>query len=82
MMPKLYEYIMDAELVVHPNTPNILVRKNEYSLFFHNKTNRMDSISYEAILLDRIGAEFVIYQDMVTGTEITDDFDAMNWFQI
>ena len=36
----------------------------------------------EAILLERIRAEFVIYQNMVAGTEITDDFDVLNWFQI
>ena len=36
----------------------------------------------KAILLERIGAKFVIYQNMVTGTEITDNFDVLNWFQI
>ena len=36
----------------------------------------------EAILLVRISAEFVIYQNTVPGTEITDDFDFLNWFQI
>ena len=29
MIPKFYEYIMAAELAVHPNTPRILVRNNE-----------------------------------------------------
>ena len=42
----------------------------------------MHSLSSEAILLERIRDEFVIYQNMVTGTEITDDFDVLNWFQI
>ena len=32
--------------------------------------------------MERIRAEFFIYQNMVAGTEITDDFDVMNWFQI
>ena len=36
----------------------------------------------EAIIWERIGAEFVIYQNMVAGTEITDDSDVLNWFQI
>ena len=82
MMPKLYEYIMAAELAVHPNTPHILVRKTEDYLYFHNNPNRMHSLSSEAILLESIGAEVVIYQSMVAGTEITDDFDVLNWFQI
>ena len=42
----------------------------------------MRSLSSEAILLERISAEFFIYQNMVAGTEITDDFDVLNWFQI
>ena len=42
----------------------------------------MHSLSSEAILLERIGAEFVIYQNTVAGTGITDDFDVLNWFQI
>ena len=42
----------------------------------------MHSISSEAIILERIGANFVIYHNMVDGTEITDDFDVLNWFQI
>ena len=25
--------------------------------------------------------EFVTYQNVVAGTEITDDFDVLNWFQ-
>ena len=82
MMPKFYEYIMDAELAVHPNNAHILVLNNEYYLYFHNKPNRMNSLSSEAILLERIGAEFFIYQNTVSGTEITDDFDVLNWFQI
>ena len=73
---------MAAELAFHPNTPQILVRKNEDSLYFNNNPNRMHSLSSEAILLERIRAEFFIYQNMVAETEITDDFDVMNWFQI
>ena len=42
----------------------------------------MHSLPPEAILLERIRADFVIYQNMVAGTEITDDFDVLNWFQI
>ena len=61
MMPKFYEYIMAAELAVHTNTPHIIVRNNEDSLYFNNNPNRMHSLSSEAILLERIGAEFVIY---------------------
>ena len=82
MMPKFYEYIMAAEFDVHPNTPHILLRNNEDPLYFHNNPNRMHSISSKAILLERIGAEFVIYQNTVAATEITDDFYVLNWFQI
>ena len=82
MMPKLYEYIMAAELSVHPNTPKILVCNNEESIYFHNNLNRMHYLSSEAILLETIVAEFVIYQNTIAGTEITDDFDVLNWFQI
>ena len=42
----------------------------------------MHSLSYAAILLEKFGAKFVIYQHMVAGTQITDDFDVLNWFQI
>ena len=42
----------------------------------------MQSILYEAIILERIGFEFVIHQNTVAGTEIHDDFDVLNWFQI
>ena len=42
----------------------------------------MQYLLSEAILWERIRAEFVIYQNMVAGTEITDDFDVLNWFQI
>ena len=42
----------------------------------------MHSLSSEAILLERIGSEFVIYQNRVTGKEITEYFDVLNWFQI
>ena len=82
MISKFYEYIMAAELAVHPNSPQIIVRNNEDSLYFNNNHNCMHSLSSEAILLERIRAEFVIYQNMVAGTEITDDFDVLNWFQI
>ena len=82
MMPKFYEYIMAAELSVHPNTPHILVRNNEESLCFHKNPNRMHSSSSEAIILERIVSEFVIYQNTVAGTEITDDFYVLNWSQI
>ena len=68
MMPKFYEYIMAAELSVHPNIPQIIVSNNAYSLYFNNNHKRMRSLSSEAILLKRIGAEFFIYQNMVFGT--------------
>ena len=42
----------------------------------------MHYISDEATLLERIGAEFFIYQNMVAWKDITDDFDVLNWFQI
>ena len=61
MMPKFYEYIMAAELAVHPNTPQILVSNNAYYLYFNNNPNRMHSLLSEAILLERIGSEFIIY---------------------
>ena len=82
MLPKLYEYIIAAEISVHPNTPQILVHNNEYSLYFHNKPNRMHSLSSEEILLEMIAAKFVIYQNTVSGTEINYDFDVLNWFHI
>ena len=82
IIPKFYEYIMVAELAVHPNTPQILVCKNEESLYFHNNPNCMHSLLSEAMLLERIGAEFVIYQNMVAGIEITDNFDVLNWLHI
>ena len=69
---------MAAELSVHPNTPQILVRYNEYSLYFHNNPNHMKSLLSEAILLERICAKFVIYQNTVAGTEITDDSDVLD----
>ena len=78
MMPKFYELIMAAELDFHSNTPQILVRNNEDSLYFHNNPNRMHSLLSEAIFLGSIGAEFIIYQNMVSGTEITDYFDVLN----
>ena len=30
--------------------------------------------------MERIDAKFVTYQNAVAGTEITDDFDVLNWF--
>ena len=74
MTPKFYEQIMAAELSVHTNTPQILVRTNEESLYFHNNPKRMHSLSSEEILLERIGAKFIIYQNAFVGTEITDYF--------
>ena len=82
MMPKFYEYSMSEELSVNKNTPQIIVGKNEEYLYFHNNYNRMHSLLAKAILLERIGAMFIIYQNMVAGKEITDDFDVLNWFQI
>ena len=73
---------MAEELAFHKNTPHILDRNNEDSLYFNNNLNRMHSLSSEEILLERICAKFVVYQNMVVGTEITDDFDVLNWFQI
>ena len=73
---------MAEELAVHKNTPHILYRNNEDSLYFNNNANRMHSLSSEDILLERIRAKFVVYQNMVSETEITDDFDVLNWFQI
>ena len=61
MMPKFYEYIMAAELAVHTNTPQILVHNNTDYLYLHNNPIRTHSLSYEAILLERIGAELIIY---------------------
>ena len=58
------------------------MRNNEDSIYFNNNPNRMHSLSSEAILLERIRAEFFIYQNMVDGTEITDNSDVLNWFQI
>ena len=60
IMTKFYEYIMATELVVHTNTPHILVCNNEDSLYFNNNPNRMHSISSEAILLEGIGSKFII----------------------
>ena len=73
---------MDAEISINPNTPHILVGNKEESLYFHRNPNRMHYPSAEEIFLERIGAKFVIYQNTVAGTEITDDFDVLNWFHI
>ena len=56
MMPKFYEYIMAAEISVHPNIPQILVVNNEEFLYLHKNQNLVHSLSSEAILLKRIGA--------------------------
>ena len=69
---------MATELAFNPNTPQILVRSNQELLYFHNNPNHTHSLSSEAILLERIDDEFVIYQNAVTGTEITDDFYVLN----
>ena len=82
IIDKFYEYIMDAKLAINPNNPHILVRSNGDSLYSHNKPKRMHSLSSKAILLERIGSKFVIYQNTVYGTEVTDDSDVLNWFQI
>ena len=55
---------------------------NEESLYFHNNPNLVHFLLPEAILLESIGVNFVIYQNMVAGTEINDAFDVLNWFQI
>ena len=55
---------------------------NEESLYFNKNPKIMHSLSSEAILLERIGANFFIYQNTVAGTEITDGFYVLNWFQI
>ena len=82
MLTRFAYTIMAAEIAVHPNTPQIIVHNNEDSLYFNNNPNSMHSLSSEAILLERIGDEFLIYQNTVPGTEITDNFDVLNWFQI
>ena len=81
MIIKFYEYIMAAELSVNPNTPFILVGNNKEYLYFPNNHRCMHSLLSEAILLDRNGSKFVIHQNTVAGTEITDNFGFLNWFQ-
>ena len=73
---------MAEELSVILKNPEIIVGNNGESLHFHNKPNFMHSVLSEATLLERIGAEFVIYQNVVSGKEITDNFYVLNWFQI
>ena len=58
MMPKLYYYIMAAELSVNPKTTHILVENNQESLYSHNNPNPRHSISAEAILLEMIDGRF------------------------
>ena len=80
MMPKFYEYIMATELAANPNTTHILVGTNKESLYLHNNPDSMRFLFDETILLDTIGAKFVIYQNTIAGTKITDHFDRMNCF--
>ena len=80
MMPKFYDFIMAAELSVNPSTPQILVVNNQWSLYFNNNPNRRHSLSAEAIILERIYAEFITYKNTVAWIKITDDFDVLNWF--
>ena len=68
MMSNFYDYIMVSELAANPSTPQIVVGNNQYSLYFHNNHNRRQSISAEAILLERIDAKFITYQNSVAGT--------------
>ena len=82
IMPKFYEHSMAAELAFNLNTPQILVGNNKESLYLHNNLNWMHSILSKAIFFENISAEFVIYQNTVAWTEITDNFDGLNWFQI
>ena len=82
MMPKFYEYIMAEEVYVNPNTLKKLVGNNQESIYFHNNSNYMHSLSSEAILLESIEDKFVIYKNVVVGIEITGDLDVLNWFQI
>ena len=72
---------MATELAVNPNTPHILVGKNQESLYFHNNPDRMHSILAESILLETIDAKFFTYQNAVDRTEVNDDYDVMHWFQ-
>ena len=53
-MPKFYEYIMAEEVYVNPNTLKKLVGNNQESIYFHNNSNYMHSLSSEPILLERI----------------------------
>ena len=67
MMPTLYDYIMDVELSVNPNTPRKLVDNNKYSLYFHNNPNHRHSLLDKVILLERIEDELVTYKNAVAG---------------
>ena len=58
---------MAAEFAVHQKIPQILVRNNEESSYFYNNLNCMHYLSPETIILESIGAEFVIYQNMIAG---------------
>ena len=61
MIPNFYEYIMVSELDAHPNTLQILVHNNKDYLYLHNNPIRTHYLSYEAIILEKIGAELIIY---------------------
>ena len=61
MMTKLYYYIMDEELYINTNNPQILVVNKQESLYFHNNPNYRQSLSAEVILLERIDTEFSTY---------------------
>ena len=63
MMPKFYDSIMTEELAFGTNTPQILMGNNQESLYLHNNPNHRHSLSAESILLERIDAEFVTYQN-------------------
>ena len=67
IMPKLYEYIMDAELAVNPNTPQILVGNNQEYLYFNPQLHPVwrskltwsiiptEKQSVERSVIDRLG---------------------------
>ena len=69
---------MTAELAVNKIKTQIIVGNNQKSLYFHNNHNHMHYILSGAILLGSIFTEFIIYQNSVSGTEITDNFYVMD----
>ena len=68
VIPKFYDYIVAAELSENQNTPLIIVGNNQEYLYFHNNPNNRDSPMYEAIILDKIDAEFFKHQNAAAGT--------------